>query len=118
VIDKKVANEQIERLSGLDWYPRKDDFPAFKELSLALQSAESEFIAAHVINEWLASEVQCPKPAELRRLVNSENEKREAERTKNLKNCKLCGGTRMIIVQVGPYTGAKDCECQLQRLSA
>ena len=73
MIEEKIAKREILRLAGLNYFPRLD-LP-LKELISALQAAATDAIAVFVINEWLAYQTQCPKPADLRRLVWQENEK-------------------------------------------
>ena len=69
MIDKTQAIQQLERLSGLDFFPKEK--PAKKELVLALQSAITEDIAAQFVSDWLAESNTCPKPAEIRRAINA-----------------------------------------------
>ena len=87
MIDKTTAARQLERLSGLDYFPR--EAPAKKELLLALQCAMVEDVAAQVVTDWLAESGECPKPADLRRNINSRQEGLMEQRRK----CETCGGT-------------------------
>lgn len=96
MIEKHVASEQMERLAGLDFYPR--DGKAQIELIRAIESAENEFIAADVINEWLKYYTQAPKPAQLRLLIADENEKLRNQRRATQKRCSLCHGTGFVTV--------------------
>jgi len=96
MIDKKVAAALADRFSGLDWYPR--DGVAQIELIQAVESAENEFIGTYVVTEWIKYETECPKPAEIRRLIQVENQKlaerQEEERQEALSrrgaNCPDC----------------------------
>ncbi len=72
MIDKSIAARQLERLSGLNFFPK--EAPAKKELLLAMQVALTEDIAAQVVSDWLAESGECPKPADLRRNINARQE--------------------------------------------
>jgi len=83
MIDPKFATEQIERLSGLNFFPKpvKGDtasIAAFKELRLALECANSDSIGKRVVDDWIRTSPDAPKPAELRRAAYDENERAEA----------------------------------------
>jgi len=81
--------KQIERLGGLDFYPHNDK-PALRELRLAGESAYSGAILEGVVSEWLADQVRCPKPAELRRLIHSVH-------TAHVRaKCKICDGSMWV----------------------
>lgn len=96
MIDKRVASAQVDRLAGLNWYPR-DGAPQI-ELIMAVEAAENEFIASYVVDQWLHYQTESPKPAELRALIWTENEKllavREEERQERLSergaHCPAC----------------------------
>lgn len=92
MIDQAQAIKQLERLSGLDFFPKEK--PARKELVLALQCAITDDIAAQVVSEWLAESNVCPKPAELRRLIYS----RQEAILENLRKCHMCGGSGILTV--------------------
>lgn len=78
MIDRKVAASQVERLSGLNWYPREN--APLHELNLAAEAAYNEFILAYVVDEWLKYQTEAPKPAQLRGMIWEENNKLDAER--------------------------------------
>src|SRR5512143_2624309 len=63
------SSKQIERMSGLDFYPHNDK-AALRELRLAGESAHSGETLAQVVGEWLAEQTRCAKPAELRRAIH------------------------------------------------
>lgn len=100
MIDKRVASEQVERLAGLDWYPH--DGLAQIELIRAAESAENEFIAAHVVNEWVKYYTAAPKPAQLRALIHAENEKLRLQKRKP--DCERCENTGVLIRWVISWT--------------
>jgi hypothetical protein len=106
VIDRAFAVAQVDRLCGLNWFPR--DAPALRELVQVIESASSERVAEHVLTEWLREERECPKPSDLRRLIHQENEKLE----RRTSGCPKCDGTGMIIVEINGFSGAKDCDCR------
>jgi hypothetical protein len=113
MIEKKFAASQIDRLSGLDWFPREKG-PALSELIRAMQTAPNEVAAEFIITELVRDARECPKPSDLYRMCGNEREKIETQSD----GCELCGGTGMVIVEFSGYTGAKDCECRRLRLSA
>mgnify|MGYP001165934442 CR=1 FL=1 len=92
MIDKATAARQLERLTGLDFFPR--EAPAKKELLLAIQDAVNEAVAAQVISDWLRESSACPKPAELRRAVNAAQESLLEQR----RECQTCGGQGAVTV--------------------
>ena len=73
MIDKQAASQQMERMAGLDWYPREGR--AQIELIQAIEAAENEFIAAYVVGEWIKYHTECAKPADIRALIWEENNK-------------------------------------------
>ena len=90
MIPSTVAARQLERLSGLDFFPR--EAPAKKELRLAIECSITEQIAASVVSEWLTESNVCPKPAEIRRLINSRQEDIREQR----RNCPECDGVGFV----------------------
>jgi len=86
MIDSRVAAEQLQRLSGLDYFPKEK--PAQKELRLAIEVATTEGIAEKIISDWLRYSSGSPKPSELRHLLYEENERH----TVQLSQCGRCGG--------------------------
>lgn len=86
MIDQNQAIRQLERLSGLDYFPK--DKPARRELMLAMQCAITEDIAAQVVSDWLSESGECPKPADLRRNIYSRQEGLLEQRRK----CPACNG--------------------------
>lgn len=67
MISQTEAAHQMERLSGLDFYPREDG--GKKELLSALQAAKTVEVAARAVTTWLEGQRECPKPADMRRLI-------------------------------------------------
>lgn len=106
MIDSTTAAKQLERLSGLAFFPK--EAPAKKELRLAIECAITEAIAAAAVSEWLAESSQCPTPSEIRRLINAKQEQLIADR----RSCELCGGAGWITVFRGGLSGARECECR------
>lgn len=102
MIQSKFAGEQIDRLSGLSFFPKpvKGDTQAqaaYKELRLALECAATDAIGKLVVDDWLKTNADAPKPAELRGLVWVENERlerREADKFKpppaRVAHCSQC----------------------------
>jgi hypothetical protein len=84
MIESKFASEQIDRLSGLSFFPKpvKGDTAAqaaYKELRLALECAATDAIGKLVVDDWLKNSADAPKPAQLRKAAYDENERLELE---------------------------------------
>jgi hypothetical protein len=116
MIGKQHAGNEIGRLIGLNFFP--SDPKAVKELVAALTFASTEAIATTVINDWLESENQRPTPADIRRMVMSENQKwaEYLERQKIAPDivCKRCGDCGIYGGQIGTqYDGPWHwCTCE------
>ncbi len=114
MIDDKIAGREIGRMIGLDFFPREK--AAMKELVSALACASTEPIAVAVISGWIADCTQCPKPADIRRLVGDKN----TERAQAAKKCEECGGSGFVIVEGWrtfhgvrmATSGASPCRCR------
>ena len=109
MITTAQASEQIQRLSGLDFFPRER--AALKELRLAAESAATVEILRSIIDDWIREYTVSPKPADLRRLITPHNQERASEARQRVRNCPECGGSGYLWVEVGLYTGAKPCAC-------
>ena len=84
MISQKFASEQVDRLSGLNFFPKpvKGDAQsqaAYKELRLALECAATDAIGKLVVDDWLRNSADSPKPAELRKAAYDENERLERQ---------------------------------------
>jgi len=76
MISPEEAAAQVERLSGLDFFPRAaDQLAGLKELRLAMQSAATVKIAEMVVTDVMAYQSESPKPAALRSAIWEMNEK-------------------------------------------
>lgn len=97
------SSKQIERMSGLDFYPHNDK-AALRELRLAGESAHSGETLAQVVGEWLAEQTRCAKPAELRRAIH------ERQSAYVRAKCQICDNTGFVTVWrlVTYYPGTFD----------
>lgn len=117
MITKETVTLQIARLMGLNYFP-KGNKEAEQDLVSALCAASDDAIAMHVVNEWVAGERDCPKPADLRKLIWEENEKRKpeqtAEETRARGNCSQCRGygIRESIHVDNLESIASYCDCE------
>jgi hypothetical protein len=100
MVKPEFASEQIRRLAGLNYYPREDDYaPALKELVEAARGADSEECLKTAISAILYDAEDCPKPADIRRVVRVENDRArelaESQRKESEKRgpCEFCHGT-------------------------
>jgi hypothetical protein len=90
MISPKEALAQLERMSGLDFFPKgRDQTAALKELRLALESAHSVTIAEAAVSDIIGYCTESPKPAQLRRAVWELNEQIKTK----TQHCSLCGGS-------------------------
>ena len=100
MITETFAKKQLERLSGLDQFPKQA--AAVRELLFALMVSETDAIAIGTIDYTLAhttsSNPRCPLPADLRRICYEANEIWEREKPVKPSppmraHCALCGDT-------------------------
>lgn len=124
MITEGFAKKQLERLSGLDQFPKQP--AAVRELILALMVSEIDSVAIRVIDYILghttSSNPRCPLPADLRRLAYEGNEVLETERREcpaeaPRYHCALCGdtGVRESVpsFRLGNFTSiASWCMCE------
>lgn len=109
----KEAAAQIERFSGLDKYPRGAERAAgLKELRIAAEAARTPELLRRVVDDWISSQRECPKPADLRRVIWERNEQEETEARRRTAECPECGGDGWIPVTNGDYQGVKACVCR------
>lgn len=91
MISPSQAIAQLERMSGMDFFPRgKDQVAALKELRSAIESAATAEIAEAAVTAIVHDQEECPKPAQLRRAIGELNAKRLEAKTKH---CPLCDGS-------------------------
>ena len=82
------------RLRYTRFFPRPEEAPGYiSELMPVLFEADSEIVAAGVIDEWLREQQERPTVAELRAAVERHNAVLRASRTEGLPECNTCGGT-------------------------
>jgi hypothetical protein len=91
MISHDYAKAQVARLSGLDYYPRNPE--AFGELVTALKEATDEIQAYAAISEFTQSENQCPKPADIARVLHSLKQREEKASWLEGKRCPHCSGS-------------------------
>ena len=93
--DKRYAHEQALRLRCYDkWLDSPDNKGILDELVLVLMQARSEGACWQVVDDWIVNETKMPLPADLRRLVSSENEKRQNDDERQ--RCSICGGCGFV----------------------
>jgi hypothetical protein len=95
MITEKEAFDQLQRMSGLDFFPKgKDQAAALRELRLALEEAATVEIVRAVVDDVMAYATEAPKPAHLRRAIYDSNNRTE----KTVRDCDLCGGSGNEII--------------------
>ena len=92
ITDTEATNE-VQRMAQLESYPRWDD-AARAELITAAQSARSLDSLATVVEGIMRNSTQCPRPSELRQLLNPP----AAWRPSAAKRCAVCNGTGWEII--------------------
>lgn len=120
MIDARVAEGLLDRLSGLNWFPRDND-QAQQDLAEALMTARNDIIATYVVNEWVRTQREAPKPADLREMIWNENHEREQEDARDAPaprvHCPTCRDTG-IVESLGAdnlASVASWCRCQAAR---
>jgi len=96
MIAEAYAKAQVKRLAGLDFFPAEP--AAVRELVSALAPAKSESLARICIDSFLAEMTQCPKPAEIRRVlfdISVEKEWQPADE-KERSRCERCNGSGWV----------------------
>jgi hypothetical protein len=91
MISKNLAEMEIRRLSGLDFFPRVQD--AVNELVAAIREADDELQAHKAITEFTQSESQCPKPADIARVLHSLRQREKKASWLEGKSCPHCSGS-------------------------
>ena len=120
MIDAKVALRQVTRLAQMWRYP-KGEPAAMNELVMAVSAANSEAIAATVIQGYLdtaKSDTLCPMPAEIRGAIYDANEKANPEAPERTHyHCQRCQDFGFYGGHIGgPYAGPwKVCSCAAGR---
>jgi hypothetical protein len=92
VIGKNTAAAQVQRMTGLDFFPREK--AALQDLIYAVQVASTDEIAERIVTLWIETEKDAPKPAQIRVMMYAANEKRK----EHLAKCPACGGSGFVTV--------------------
>jgi len=77
----EALKDQVDRLGGLDGFPKSEFQPAaYRELVVALQNSDSLEDAKNFIDDVMMCELVCPKPSQLRDMIRSARESRDANK--------------------------------------
>ena len=120
MISKETSTHLLARLMGLSYYPR-DNRAAEDDLVLALKAAHNDAIAMVVVNDWIAEQTECPKPAHLRTMIWNENHRQfpEPEREVVVEriHCSDCQGSgiRESTDAADLHSFASRCSCEAGR---
>lgn len=113
MITEAFAKKQLERLSGLDQFPKQP--AAVRELIMALMVAEIDSVAIgiidYIIGHTSSENPRCPLPADIRRLAYDANERATERRGRGCRACDFTGWRQVIR---GMYSGVQRCECQAE----
>lgn len=90
MIDTKIAQVQVQRMIGLNFFPA--DKHAQRELVKVLEGAVTPEIARRVVDDWMGESADRPTPADLRRMIVDRN----AVVVQQRETCKLCGGNGAV----------------------
>ena len=107
MIFQEFAELQIQRLSGLQFWSQREP-KAIEDLIEVLRvMADDEHEAEAVLSLWLATERECPTPADLRACFAQLREGTRRRPAVQPAACSLCHGTgRTIVYQLcTPTTG-------------
>lgn len=92
MIDPRTKAELMQRLCGLSYPPTTK--AAMEDLGAALSSAKSDAAATAAVNNWVDSYAECPKPAQMRAFISSENDRIEQpEEHPRQIHCRVCRDT-------------------------
>lgn len=111
MIGKMRALQEVHRLRVTNYFAMLDD-DGIGELARMLTFSENEIIAVAVINLWLEENSERPTPADIRRLVESQNSLTKTDQQRKTEACRVCGGTGFEIVERGGLSGARICVCR------
>jgi hypothetical protein len=113
-VDIDYALAQVERLAGLDGFPKRD--AAVLELARALMHAPNVKAAENYIGDVIRHATKCPKVKDVLDKFKPLPSPFEAPQNTG---CGKCGGTGWQIVKSPRYTpegiqyeGAKRCSCR------
>jgi len=96
MISRELATMEVQRLSGLDYFPRTTE--GVNELVGAIREAQNELQAHATITEFSQGERECPKPADINRVLQ------QLKKPVTRKNCGFCGGTGFVVARC-KYSG-------------
>jgi len=105
VISLDFREQQICRMGGLDDFPKFQPEAEGELVIVAGRFGRSEAHLRGVIDEIMAVWTKCPKPAELRALLDRDREEKVDV------NCPLCQGSGWKIIEVEGNSGAARCHC-------
>ena len=103
MIARSIIEEQIRRMGGLDGYPAFEPGGYAELVRIAGKFSRSESHLSAVMDEIMETMTKCPKPAELRALLDLGRPEPVVHR-----DCANCGGSGWMIVANG---GAARCPC-------
>ncbi len=128
-LEKQAAVAQIERLNGLDGYPKKPTAEA-ELVSVLMRKAPNMRAAQRFVDDWLRNERKCPKPVDIHEHFASAAHITPRVTTQYLRplapgedppppeySCRLCEDSGWVMVQLPEvipgtsthYTTAKRC---------
>lgn len=117
MISEDFAFEQLDRLSGLQYFPNKP--AALLELARTLQQiAPTEQDAVRIVDAWLQVNPHAPTPAALLDLAASRAAKTDFWDSHE-RPCEACGGTGWTVLigpvpehlATAPSLGVVRCHC-------
>ena len=109
MLERDFVREQVRRLSGLSFFP--SELEALGEIINALREAPDEGAAKQFVTDWLRSNPEAPKPAEIYSHFDGAKPPAPLEVRKD-PECSICGDTGWEIVHRGGLTGARKCSCR------
>jgi len=105
----------VKRLSGLDYFPQTKE--AALELTNTLMRAKNNREACEVVDEWLDSTREAPKPCDVLRILWARRREEEGLKYLGDPDCPDCQGSGYRIRTVNGVDGAERCECTAKGVS-
>ncbi len=105
MIEQEFLGKMVRRMAGLDDFPKFQPEAEGELVLICAKFARSEAHLRGVIDEVMEVFTKCPKPSELRALLDRDRQE------KVVPNCIHCHGSGWRIVERDGKSGAARCHC-------
>ena len=116
MIELKDAQEQMNRMIGLKFGPRASQ--QRQEVLRVMRTARTVLILGGAVTSWIDGQVEFPKPAELRQIIEALNAAHDEAVGKARTACTACGGSGWVEMRGANsfdssiVTGSRACICR------